>query len=73
MHNSSMSYAPMLFIHSWLRWIVLVLGALAGEAGAAAACCVLITAVSTLATLIFMALGAWVDRSTQAWRRTTGR
>jgi len=24
-----MSYAPMLFIHSWLRWIVLVLGALA--------------------------------------------
>jgi len=29
MHNSSMSYAPMLFIHSWLRWIVLLLGALA--------------------------------------------
>ena len=24
-----MSYAPMLFIHSWLRWIVLLLGALA--------------------------------------------
>jgi len=45
----------------------------AGEAGAAAACCVLITAVSTLATLMFMALGAWVDRSTQAWRRTTDR
>src|SRR5688572_21736177 len=29
MHNSSMSYVPMLFIHSWLRWIVLLLGALA--------------------------------------------
>lgn len=29
MHNSSMSYAPMLFLHSWLRWIVLLLGALA--------------------------------------------
>ena len=40
----------------------------AGEAGAAAACAVLITAASTVATLLFMALGAWVNRRTQAWR-----
>ena len=40
----------------------------AGEAGAAAACAVLITAASTVVTLLFMALGAWVDRRTQAWR-----
>ena len=45
----------------------------AGEAGASAACAVLITAGSTVVTLLFMALGAWVDRSTQAWRRTGGR
>jgi iron(III) transport system permease protein len=45
----------------------------AGEAGAAAACAVLITAGSTVVTLLFMALGAWVDRRTQAWRRTEGR
>ena len=45
----------------------------AGEAGASAACAVLITAGSTVVTLMFMALGAWVDRSTQAWRRTSGR
>ena len=44
----------------------------AGEAGAAAACCVLITAASTVATLLFMALGAWVGRRTQAWRRPAG-
>ena len=42
----------------------------AGEAGAAAACAVLITAGSTLVTLLFIALGWWVDRRTQAWRRT---
>ncbi len=42
----------------------------AGEAGAAAACAVLITAGSTVVTLLFMAVGAWVDRTTQAWRRT---
>jgi len=42
----------------------------AGEAGAAAACAVLITAGSTLVTLLFMALGWWVDRRTQAWRHT---
>ena len=41
----------------------------AGEAGAAAACCILITAASTVATLIFMALGAWIGRRTQAWRQ----
>jgi iron(III) transport system permease protein len=45
----------------------------AGEAGAAAACAVLITAGSTVVTLLFIALGAWVDRRTQAWRRTGGR
>ncbi|MEO8081336.1 MAG: putative 2-aminoethylphosphonate ABC transporter permease subunit, partial [Caldimonas sp.] len=45
----------------------------AGEAGAAAACAVLITAGSTVVTLLFMAVGAWVDRRTQAWRRTAQR
>jgi len=45
----------------------------AGEAGASAACAVLITAGSTVVTLLFIALGAWVDRTTQAWRRTGGR
>jgi iron(III) transport system permease protein len=45
----------------------------AGEAGAAAACAVLITAGSTVVTLLFIALGAWVDRRTQAWRRSEGR
>jgi iron(III) transport system permease protein len=40
----------------------------AGEAGAAAACAVLITAASTVVTLLFMAAGAWIDRRTQAWR-----
>jgi len=45
----------------------------AGEAGAAAACAVLITAGSTVVTLLFIALGWWVDRRTQAWRHTTTR
>ncbi|HMC16830.1 MAG TPA: putative 2-aminoethylphosphonate ABC transporter permease subunit [Albitalea sp.] len=45
----------------------------AGEAGAAAACAVLIAATSTLATLLFMALGAWTDRRTQAWRLPAAR
>ncbi|MES2100732.1 MAG: putative 2-aminoethylphosphonate ABC transporter permease subunit [Pseudomonadota bacterium] len=40
----------------------------AGEAGAAAACAVLITAGSTIVTLLFIVLGWWVNRSTQAWR-----
>ena len=43
----------------------------AGEIGAAAAMAVLIAAASTLATLLFIALGWWVNRSTQAWRRPT--
>jgi len=42
----------------------------AGEAGAAAACAVLITAGSTIVTLLFIALGWWVDKRTQAWRNT---
>jgi iron(III) transport system permease protein len=41
----------------------------AGEIGAAAAMAVLIAAASTVATLLFMVLGWWVNRSTQAWRR----
>jgi iron(III) transport system permease protein len=45
----------------------------AGEAGPAAACAVLITAGSTLVTLLFIALGWWVDRRTQAWRNTNPR
>jgi iron(III) transport system permease protein len=45
----------------------------AGEAGAAAACAVLITAGSSVVTLIFIAVGWWVNRSTQAWRNTSGR
>ena len=44
-----------------------------GEAGPAAACAVLITAGSTVVTLLFMALGGWVDVRTQAWRHTTSR
>jgi iron(III) transport system permease protein len=45
----------------------------AGEAGPAAACAVLITAGSTLVTLLFIALGWWVDKRTQAWRNTSTR
>jgi iron(III) transport system permease protein len=45
----------------------------AGEAGAAAACAVLITAGSTVVTLLFIALGWWIDKRTQAWRNTTTR
>ena len=45
----------------------------AGEAGAAAACALLITAGSTLVTLLFIALGWWVDKCTQAWRNTGSR
>jgi iron(III) transport system permease protein len=40
----------------------------AGEIGAAAAMAVLIAATSSVATLLFMALGWWVNRRTQAWR-----
>jgi iron(III) transport system permease protein len=45
----------------------------AGEAGAAAACAVLITAGSTIVTLLFIALGWWANRRTQAWRNTATR
>ena len=45
----------------------------AGEAGPAAACAVLITAGSTLVTLLFIALGWWVDKRTQAWRNPNPR
>ncbi|WP_375136377.1 putative 2-aminoethylphosphonate ABC transporter permease subunit [Aquincola tertiaricarbonis] len=41
----------------------------AGETGAAAAMAVLIVAVSGTVTLLYLALGTWVDRRTQAWRR----
>ena len=40
----------------------------AGEIGAAAAMAILIAAANTVATLLFMALGAWIDRRTQAWK-----
>ena len=36
--------------------------------GAAAAMAVLIAIASTIATLLFMLLGWWVNRRTQAWR-----
>ena len=45
----------------------------AGEAGPAAACAVLITAGSTVVTLLFIAVGWWVDRRTQAWRNMATR
>jgi iron(III) transport system permease protein len=41
----------------------------AGELGAAAAMAVLIGVVSTIATLIFMALAWWINRHTQAWKK----
>jgi iron(III) transport system permease protein len=44
----------------------------AGEAGPAAACAVLITAGSTVVTLLFILVGWWVNRRTQAWRNTGG-
>ncbi len=40
----------------------------AGEISPAAAMAVLIAAICALATLLFTALGWWVDRRTQAWR-----
>lgn len=42
----------------------------AGELGPAAAMAVLIAIVSAIATALFMLLGWWIDRRTQAWRRT---
>jgi iron(III) transport system permease protein len=41
----------------------------AGEIGAAAAMAVLIGMASTVATLFFMVLSWWANRSTQAWRK----
>ena len=41
----------------------------AGETGAAAAMAVLIGLASTVATLLFMLLGWWVNRRTQAWQK----
>ncbi|HET9822550.1 MAG TPA: putative 2-aminoethylphosphonate ABC transporter permease subunit [Burkholderiaceae bacterium] len=41
----------------------------AGEIGAAAAMAVLIAAANTVATLVFMALGAWAARRTDAWKQ----
>lgn len=41
----------------------------AGEIGAAAAMAVLIAATSTVVTLLYLLLGRWVERRTQAWRR----
>jgi len=40
----------------------------AGDSGPAAAMAVLIVAVSTLVTLLYLALGQLVDKRTQAWR-----
>jgi iron(III) transport system permease protein len=41
----------------------------AGEIGAAAACALMIAAANTVATLLFMGLSWWIDRSTQAWKQ----
>ncbi|MFZ3119886.1 MAG: putative 2-aminoethylphosphonate ABC transporter permease subunit [Variovorax sp.] len=40
----------------------------AGDTGPAAAMAVLIAATSAAVTVLYMALGKWVDRRTQAWR-----
>ena len=45
----------------------------AGEAGAAAACAVLVTATSSVVTVVFVLAGAWIGRTTQAWRRAAAR
>ncbi|MDQ6679632.1 MAG: putative 2-aminoethylphosphonate ABC transporter permease subunit [Pseudomonadota bacterium] len=45
----------------------------AGDTGPAAACAVLIAAASTVASLLFMGFGRWVDRRTQAWRQPAGQ
>ncbi len=45
----------------------------AGDAGPAAACAVLIAVASTIASLLFMGLGRWIDRRTQAWRLPAGQ
>ena len=43
----------------------------AGEIGAAAAMAMLIAAANTVATLLFLGAGWWIDRRTQAWKRPT--
>ena len=40
----------------------------AGDTGPAAAMAVLIAATSLIVTLLYMLLGKWIDRRTQAWR-----
>jgi iron(III) transport system permease protein len=45
----------------------------AGDAGPAAACAVLIAVASTVASLLFMGFGRWIDRRTQAWRQPAGQ
>ncbi|MEJ8853556.1 putative 2-aminoethylphosphonate ABC transporter permease subunit [Variovorax robiniae] len=40
----------------------------AGDTGPAAAMAVLIAATSAVVTLLYMLLGKWIDRRTQAWR-----
>ena len=45
----------------------------AGDTGAAAAMAVLIAVVSSVATGLFMLLGWWADRRTQAWKFNTSR
>ncbi len=45
----------------------------AGESGAAAASAVLLTAASTVVTLIFVGASAWIGRHAQAWRRAAPR
>ncbi|HEX7437445.1 MAG TPA: putative 2-aminoethylphosphonate ABC transporter permease subunit [Caldimonas sp.] len=45
----------------------------AGDAGPAAACAVLIAVASTVASLLFMGAGRWIDRRTQAWRQPAGQ
>ena len=45
----------------------------AGDIGAAAAMAVLIAVASTIATLLFMLLGWWVGRRTQAWKHPASR
>ena len=45
----------------------------AGEIGAAAACAVMIVAANTVATLLFMLLGWWVGRRTEAWKLTSSQ
>ena len=40
----------------------------AGDTGPAAAMAVLIAATSLVVTLVYLAVGKWMERRTQAWR-----